>query len=304
MTGHPLSLRLTLFVLSAALFPCSSALAAGPLLNVEGVAGGGLVPCAYLPPAPAEGSGIGRPVMAQWIVNGRDTHIYSSSIALNLLDRFEAGIAHVMLDFNRIKSDIEHKSHGQVRPRENAMHLTVVHLKTLLVREAPARPALALTAEYKYNHTIEKIDENVMGALTAIGYQNCWGVDLDVTLSKTLPDLLWWPLLVHANLRLTRAAQIGLLGFCDHYSAHLEAAASLVLRPNLLVGAEFRQKPDPYHSLSSSLPGFSMREDDSWDLNIAWNPIPRLTLAAAYLCYGNAANHKRDYCVFCATWEF
>ena len=76
------------------------------------------------------------------------------------------------------------------------------------------------------------------------------------------------------------------------------------IRPDLIVGGEYRQKPDEYKSLAYGLPGFTLEEDDAWNIHVGYLPIERLSIAAAFLHFGNAANRGRDYGVINIKYDF
>lgn len=87
-------------------------------------------------------------------------------------------------------------------------------------------------------------------------------------------------LLLNATLRGVRGHQFGLLGYDDGRRWQFEGSAALFLAPEWAIGAEYRQKPDRLRFA---------REDDAWDLFLAWFPNPRLHFALAYLDLGSIA---------------
>jgi hypothetical protein len=91
-------------------------------------------------------------------------------------------------------------------------------------------------------------------------------------------------LLVNGTVRATKANQGGLLGFGGDnnksYEAMAEGSISLFLTRQWLVGTEYRQKPD---NLSFA------KEDDWWDVFIAWVPERRVSVTAAWVNLGDIA---------------
>lgn len=80
------------------------------------------------------------------------------------------------------------------------------------------------------------------------------------------------------------ANQIGLLGFGgDLGSYHLlaEGSAGVFVTDQVILGAEFRQKP-------SNLSAF--REDDFGDVFLAYFPVKYLAITAAFADLGNIAD--------------
>jgi len=275
-----------------------------PMINLEGVGGGGLVPGAYLLNPPKDDQKIGTPAIAQWCVLGTDTNMYSTGIGFSFFDRFELGYARVILDYNRIRSDIRKLTGNTVDPGKDFIHLDIFHLKTLILNENEYIPAFAVTAEFKFNETIDDINDNIGNVLDIAGYDDDYGTDFDFTFSKTITNLIKYPVLVHANLRLTRGAQHGLFGFSDDYTANIEIYGGVCIMPNLIIGGEYRQKPDEYSSLASALPGFTLEEDDAWNIHIGYLPTEDLSIAIAYLSFGNAANKERNYGVVNLKYDF
>ncbi len=273
-----------------------------PLLNFEGVGGGGIVPGAHLVNPPQDGKGIGKPAVMQWAGIRGDTNFYTTGFAFSLLDRFELGYTRATLDYNRIRDDVKRLSGNLLDPGKDHIYMDIFHLKTLILKEKEFLPAFAVTAEFKFNETIDDINNNLAQVLNTIGYDDDFGVDFDFSFSKIIPNLIICPIFVHFNIRLTRAAQAGFFGFSSDYTANPEISAGVLVRPDMAVGFEYRVKPDEYGSLA--LPGFTCKEDDMWDINFTYFPIERLSLSVAYCGFGNAANKDIDYAVFNAKFDF
>ena len=112
--------------------------------------------------------------------------------------------------------------------------------------------------------------------------------DTDVYLSATKLYLAQ-SLLVSGAVRWTRANQFGLLGYGgdkgDDRSAEFEGSLGWLASKHLLVGAEFRTKPDRL--------GFA-REQAAWDAYAAWSITRTLTLTAAYVDLGDIATFKNQ----------
>lgn len=92
--------------------------------------------------------------------------------------------------------------------------------------------------------------------------------------------------LVNATFRATRANQFGILGFggdrSDSRSLQAEGSAAVFLHDSLVLGAEYRQKPDKLSAF---------REEDAWDVFLAWFPTKNLSVTAARVDLGNIATH-------------
>lgn len=96
-----------------------------------------------------------------------------------------------------------------------------------------------------------------------------------------------------ATVRLTRANQFGLLGFGGDRdaarTAQVEASVGRLLAPSLLVGAEYRTRPDNL--------GFA-HESDGYDLFAAWAVQRHVSITAAYADLGPIATRPGQHGLF------
>ena len=139
-------------------------------------------------------------------------------------------------------------------------------------------PQLAVGAQYKFSNDKE--------AVLDMGAESTSGVDIYASATKVFLDK---SLLLSATLRGTRANQLGLLGFGGSentgYSAQFEGSAVYMLRRDLIIGADYRTKPDNLESLN---------EDDGSAAYIAWFPSKSLSISAAAVDMGEIANRGRQ----------
>ena len=139
-------------------------------------------------------------------------------------------------------------------------------------------PQISVGAQYKSNE--DKALVNSFGADSS---------DVDVYASATK---LWlgaaggYNVLANLTLRLTRANQFGLVGFggAGHDKRKLMAEGSLgvMLRDDLVVGMEYRQKPNNLEDTAAIL-----KEQAAWDVFVAWFPTRQVSVTAAWLNLGN-----------------
>ncbi len=120
------------------------------------------------------------------------------------------------------------------------------------------------------------------GALiSALGGEDDTGLDVYVSATKIFLDQ---SLVVNVTVRATDANQFGLLGFGgdqeDDRTAQFEVSAGYMLSDRLLVGAEYRTRPDNL--------GFA-EEDESYDVFAAYAITDNLTLVAGYVDIGSVA---------------
>lgn len=117
--------------------------------------------------------------------------------------------------------------------------------------------------------------------ITALGGEDDSGVDFYVSATKIL---LAQSLVLNATLRSTSANQFGLLGFGgdreSDRTTQLELSAAYMLTDRILIGAEYRTRPDNL--------GFAA-EDDGYDVFAGYAITDNLTLVAGYVDLGSIA---------------
>ena len=127
---------------------------------------------------------------------------------------------------------------------------------------------------------------------SAVGARSASGTDLYLAATKVfLGAAGGYHLLVNTTLRSSSANQLGILGFGgDRGGRRLlgEVSVAVLPDPKLAIGVEYRQKPDNL--------GFA-REDAFSDLFVAWFPNKRFTAVAAYADLGSIAtlDHQRGW---------
>lgn len=238
--------------------------------QVEGSAGGGLTPWALI-----AGSGSSNQMGASaFVTHSRTNDGYDLNVAgaaVGIRDRVELSMARWSF---KISQDVV---------PNKTIELNSVGIKVKLIGDAVYDqdswlPQVSVGAQYKANN------DN--------GLVNSFGADadgLDVYASATK---LWlgaaggYNVLANLTLRLTKANQFGLVGFggAGHDKPKLMAEGSLgvMLRDDLIVGAEYRQKPNNLEDTAAIL-----KEQAAWDLFVAWFPSRYVSLTAAWLNLGN-----------------
>lgn len=134
-------------------------------------------------------------------------------------------------------------------------------------------PQIAVGAQWK-----SSANGDLVSALGATGDS---GVDVYATATKLILDR---NLLLSASLRGTKANQLGLLGFGgpnnDGYTAQIEGSVAYMLSRDLVIGADYRTKPD---NLAFAA------EDDAKAAYIAWFPSKSVSVTAAAVDMGEIA---------------
>jgi hypothetical protein len=137
-------------------------------------------------------------------------------------------------------------------------------------------PAIAVGAQYKKN--------NNGAVVRALGAKHDAGVDVYASVSRLF---LSRSILLSATARLTKANQLGLLGFGgdrrEDYSLQFEGSAAWQLSRRLAIGGEFRSKPNNL--------GIA-REDDWVDAFAAYAINRHVTATLAYADLGSVATVK------------
>jgi hypothetical protein len=279
------SLSCLLTLLIAALPLCPAAAGdrlgfTGAVSEVEGTAGGGLVPWALI-----GGLGTDTETGASAFVTGVSTADFSlraGGASIGWDDRMEVSFARQRFEAASVVPGL---TLGQ----------DIVGMKLRLAGDAifaPDQwlPQIAVGAQWKRTLDFDQVPRAV-GAAS--------GEDVDWYLAATklyFGALAGRNLIVDATLRRTRANQFGLLGFGgagSHYALEPELSAAVFATDTLLVGAEYRHKPD-------NLAAFS--EDRAADLFLAWGPVRNLTFTVAYADLGRIAGKPAQRGVYASLW--
>jgi hypothetical protein len=230
-----------------------------PFHSIEGVGGGAITPMAYLVNPGDECHAFGKPAVAMSFVGFGEKNLTAITVTETLFQRVELGYAANRLGLGDLPGEIHDFSEGAINNSESDIWLHHFNVRALLVKEnAGDLPLPAVTAgvHFKVNGTIRDIDEELGGALTGIGLRSSSGVDYTLTATKTIPpDVLGRPLILTAGLRLSKAANLGFLGFGDEYRPTFEGSVAFLPLDRVLVAYEFRQKADPY----GRIPGVDQR---------------------------------------------
>lgn len=243
--------------------------ATGGAMQVEGTAGGGLVPWAVI-------AGLSAPGQQDWTVGATyaDTGDYDLRVVgaqWSWHDRVELSLAHQRLGLDGLRRALELPY--------SSLHQDVLGAKLRLAGDLIYGdwPQIALGVQYKHLRDFELPQ--------AIGAEDDDGIDAYLAVSRLFLDGPFHRnLLLNGTVRATRANELGLLGFgggsSGGYDFVFEGSAALFLDPHLAVGAEYRQKPD---RLSFA------RERDWWDAFVAWFPNAHWSIVAAWVDFDSIA---------------
>lgn len=303
---HQLKNKVLISALVAACFSLSANLAmadmptsnklllTGGVSQVEGAAGGGLTPWALI-----GGYGTNNEVggnVHYTYVQSNDFKLDTYGVTLGLFDRLEFSVAEQSFDISDLRKKVRTGLGADAIGRDKIDQI-IVGLKARVFGEAVLDadtwvPQVAVGLQYKENQDKEFIKSAVIGA------KSDHGTDVYVAATKLLLDK---NLLLNGTLRFTKANQFGILGFGgdkhDSYRPELEVSAAYLLNKKLAVGAEYRMKPNNLESpANAALFGganvVDLKEDDAFDIFVAYAPTKNISLTAAYVYLGNIATVK------------
>jgi hypothetical protein len=264
--------------------PVSVAAAGGKLLltggvtTIDGAGGGGLTPWALVGGYAAGGQWGGTATLSRAETGDYGLNVAAAALAWS--DRVELSVARQDFD---VRDNLAPLGLTDLR-----LKLDVIGLKWRLAGNAVLdadtwMPQVAVGLLHK------RLDAGALApTLTGPLGADDTGTELYVSATKLF---LASGLLVNTTLRATNANQGGLLGFggaqSDSVRLHPELSVGWLLRRDLVIGAEYRAKPD--HLNRSVLGTGALKEDDWWDLFVAWAPNKHLSLTAAWVDLGRIA---------------
>ena len=140
-------------------------------------------------------------------------------------------------------------------------------------------PQVSVGFQHKHNEDFKLVP-------TLLGATRGSDTDWYVAATKVWLGAAWGRnVLGNLTLRATRANQFGILGFGgdlgNRHQLMPEASLAVLLRDDLALGAEWRAKPDRLSAF---------KEENAWDVFVAWFPHRNLSLTAAWLELGNIAD--------------
>jgi hypothetical protein len=246
-------------------------LATGGVTQVEGAAGGGLVPWAVLAGYGTDEQIGGTAFYTR--VQSDDVLLQAYGASLSFLQRLELSVARQRVDVDD--------------PVNEEISQFILGGKVRLFGDLVYTPwpTVAAGVQYKRNLDYDTPD--------AVGAKSRDGVDVYLAASKLfLNGVFGFPVLLNTTVRATRANELGLLGFGgpghNTYQPMFEGSAVLLVTRHIAVGAEYRMKPD-------NLPGLA--EDDWMDAFVAVFVNKHLSLVGGYARLGDVAlwNNQDSY---------
>lgn len=245
-------------------------LATSGVSQVEGAGGGGLAPWALITGLGSSDQ-VGASAYVTHIRTQGDFNLNIQGAAVGVNNRVEVSMSRWSFKFS------------DTVPGETA-RMNILGVKVRVAGDAVYDqdlpwPQLSIGAQHKHHEDFAAVPQ-------ALGATRGSDTDYYLSLTKVWLGAAWGRnLLANLTLRATRANQFGLLGFGgdrgDRHSVVPEVSAAVLLRDDLALGAEWRAKPDRLSAF---------REENAWDVFVAWFPHRHVSLTAAWLELGNIAN--------------
>ena len=283
-------------MLVTVLFAGGAALADAPipLHQLEGSGGVVLTEMAYLVnPAGADSENwYGMPSLSLGALIANNKNANMATISETLFDRLELSYSFHRFDIGDWSSDTGiHTTHDNI-------YMHVLNARVAILNEGDFDmdwlPALTAGFHYKNNIRIVPLVRDAGIVPENAGLSDDDGEEYTLTATKKISNLLPRDIYVSATARSTDAAQIGYLGFTHDRRIVFEGYLAYCLLDNLIVGAEYRQKPDAYHSI----PGLVEREDDWWSLAASYIVNENWNFTVAYANLGRMLNHQEPWSVW------
>jgi hypothetical protein len=252
----------------------------GAVTEVEGAAGGGVVPWALIGGLGTDEE-FGAAAFATYVTTS-DFSLRSGGVGIDFADRVELSVARQRFDAGSVVPGL---TLGQ----------DVVGLKVRVAGDAvfaPDRylPQIAVGAQWKHTLDFGQIPR-------AVGAARGEDVDLYIAATKVyFAALAGHNVILDATVRRTRANQFGLLGFGGDGSGFSwvpEASAAVWINEQFLLGAEYRGKPDNLRAF---------HEDAAKDLFLAWGPVKNLSFTAAWADLGRIAGKSNQRGLYASVW--
>ena len=255
-------------------FDAGRLLATSGVANVEGAAGGGLATWAVI-----GGYGSRDAVGVNVHVTGvrlTDFNLAATGASIGVHDRVELSYQHQWFDTSGAGRRLG--LGGGYSIQQDIVGAKVRLFGDVVADQDTWLPQVSVGVQGKFSRNAELVK--------ALGARSASGADFYVAATKLF---LGQGLLLNATVRLTRANQLGLLGFGgdrgNAYHPEFEGTAALLLSRTTAIGAEYRTKPD---NLGFAKEGKAFSAFGVWFLN------HNLSLTAAYVDLGPIARQGRQ----------
>jgi hypothetical protein len=310
-------------------------LGTGGVTQFEGSGGGGLTPWALITGygTADEIGGSGH----YTFISTDDYDLHSAGIKAGFYDRLELSLTRQRLnvDTNVVASTAGALigalepllgSPGDITASGTSIDMDIYGAKLRLFGDAVYAqdsflPQVSLGVQHKRNRdfgsgvVVPYLGD--VGIPALLGAKDSSGTDYYLSATKVFLGVPWGRnLLLNGTLRATRANAYGLLGFgrevvnpldgqlldeSNSYRLEYEFSAAMFVAPTVVVGAEYRTQSNrlsnqPVLGLLGA-PDLA-KEDDVYDLFVAWIPNKYFALTAAYVNLGNLPFQSRSQAAY------
>lgn len=242
--------------------------------NVEGSAGGGLVPMALMHPQ--------GPLFSYTNLTTQDFGIQSVAIGGAISDRAEVSFGHLMTTVPASYAAF----YTDNRVTVNTLGLKV---KVLDMSDSAPQVVVGLQAKSSSGSLLDTLQ--AAGAISGKS-----GTDVYAAATKVV-TIGGKGVVLNGVLRATKANQMGILGFGGGtaaggktgYSLNPELSAGVFLADNVILGGEYRVKPN---NISSTVAGLGVKEDGAYSLCMVYIVNKNMAITAAYVNLGQVGASK------------
>ena len=246
----------------------------GGVTNVEGASGGGIATWATIT-GYGDNDGIGANVHGTY-VNVKNYALSDYGASVGLYNRVE--LSYARQDFDTQKIGAELGLGKNYNFNQDIYGAKVRLIGDLVYDQDSLLPQIAVGLQHK-----EETDKLHAVRSHAFGISSASGTDYYIAATKLFLDQ---SLLVNTTVRFTKANQNGLLGFggpkSNDYKPQFEGSVGYLLTKKLVIGAEYRTKPD----------NVGLKENDWLDLFAAYAFNKNISATLAYVDLGDIATIK------------
>ncbi|MFZ6769546.1 DUF3034 family protein [Undibacterium sp. Di26W] len=245
-------------------------LATGGVKQIEGAGGGGLTPWATITGYGSEDSyGVNAHITQ---VSTQDYRLRTAGIAIGIADRLEMSLSTQQFTGSQAPLD-------KLELNQDILGIKLRIAGDLVSDQDSWQPQVAVGVMFKRNQAVKGLGALGITSVRQLGAMDEHGIDYYVSATKLDLD---HSLLLNATLRMTKANQMGLLGFGgdkgNQYQLQPEISLAYLLSRKLVAGVEYRSKP---HNLGVD------KEKAYYDAFLAWFPNKQFSLTLAYVNLGD-----------------
>lgn len=245
-------------------------LATGGVSQLEGAGGGGLTPWALITGYGSEDSYGFNAHLTQ--VSTQDYRLKTYGVAVGFADRLELSLARQ--EFSGSKPPL-----NQLGLQQDIVGIKLKLSGDIIADQDNWKPQVAVGAMLKRTADVQGLGALGVTSVRQLGAKDTSGVDYYASATKLF---LAQSLLVNGTLRLSKANQMGLLGFggdkSHRYELLPEASLAYLINRKLVAGVEYRSKPN--HLAVDN-------EKAYYDAFLAWFPNKQISLTLAYARLGD-----------------